>query len=218
MQAVAPVCPRCGQQAPLVYRGVVPYCTACGALRGPLTSSSVNLAGQPSRVGGTFTSVLGWLILLAGGSVAIGLGGLLAAFGAWQVGLALAAPIAFISIVLGIVLVRGGRSIVASGAQKAQATRDQALYALAAHRGAVTAHEAGIALGISTADADGMLTDLAKREPERMGLDVDDQGILWYRLAPGAGQPMPRMRVVRGRPGRIGCPGSAGHRTRDRRR
>jgi len=28
-----------------------------------------------------------------------------------------------------------------------------------------------------------MLTELAKREPERVAIDVDDQGIVWYRVA-----------------------------------
>jgi hypothetical protein len=31
---------------------VIPACTACGALRAPLSTSSVNLAGKSSRVGG----------------------------------------------------------------------------------------------------------------------------------------------------------------------
>jgi hypothetical protein len=91
--------------------------------------------------------------------------------------------------------VRGGGSLATSGVKKAQATRDQALLAMAAHKGSVTADEAGRALGIPTADADAMLTDLAKRDPERVAVDVDDQGVVWYRVAAAPGQPLPRVRV-----------------------
>jgi hypothetical protein len=36
-------------------------------------------------------------------------------------------------------------------------------------------------LGLGVADADAMLTALAKRDPDRMAVDVDDQGVVWYR-------------------------------------
>lgn len=195
MNALPPVCPRCGQQAPILYRGVIPFCTGCGALRGPLTGPSVNLAGRPSSVGGAFASVFGWLVLLIGGSVALGVALLLGMFGLWGAGAAIALPIAIVSLVVGILLVRGGRSLTTSGLQKAQATRDQALLAMASHKGAVTAEEAGRALGLPTSEADAMLTELAKRDPERVAVDVDEQGVVWYRVAPAPGQPLPRLRV-----------------------
>jgi hypothetical protein len=66
---------------------------------------------------------------------------------------------------------------------------------MAAQRGAVTARDAAQALSTSVAEADAMLTDLAKRDPERVAVDVDDQGVLWYRVAPAPGEPIPRMRV-----------------------
>jgi hypothetical protein len=195
MVAVAPVCPACGQQAPIVYRGVVPYCTACGAIRYPLAGPSVNMAGQSSRVGGTFASVLGWLVLVIGGSTALGIALVFAAIGLWGLGLAIAAPMALVVLIAGIALVRGGHSLSSSGLQKAQATRDQALLAMTAHKGSVTAEEAGRALGVTTADADAMLTDLAKRDPEHVAVDVDDQGVVWYRVTRVPGQPLPRVRV-----------------------
>jgi len=204
MAPMPPVCPRCGQQAPIVYRGVVPYCTACGALRGPLTGPSINMAGRPSTVGGTFASVMGWLVLLVGGSMALGIALLLSAFGLWQVGVAIAAPVALVVLVLGVVLVKSGRSLSTSGARKAHDTREQALLAMAAHKGAVTADEAGRALGIATAEADAMLTDLAKRSPDRVGMDVDDEGVVWYRVAAAPGQPLPRVRVDAGGPAPVG--------------
>lgn len=189
------ICPACGREAPIVYRGVVPYCTACGVLRAPLSSASVNLAGKPSRVGGTFAVVLGWLVLVLGGTTALGVALLLLAL-SWPAGaLAIGLPIALVTLVTGILLVKSGRSLQASGEDAERATRTQALLAMAAQRGAVTAREAAQVLGTSVADADAMLTDLAKREPERVAVDVDDQGVVWYRVAPAPGEPIPRLRV-----------------------
>jgi hypothetical protein len=189
------ICPACGREAPIVYRGVVPYCTACGALRAPLSSASVNLAGKPSRVGGTFAVVLGWTVLALGGSTALGVVLLLLAIG-WPAGaLAIGLPIALVTLITGVLLVKSGRSLQASGEDAERATRAQALLAMAAQRGAVTARDAAQALSTSVAEADAMLTELAKREPERVAVDVDDQGVLWYRVSPAPGEPIPRMRV-----------------------
>jgi hypothetical protein len=195
---MAPMCPHCGREAPIVYRGVLPYCTACGAIRMPLSSPSVNLAGKPSQVGGTFTTVLGWLVLVCGGSLALAVGLLALALGAPGVGLAFAIPIAVIVLAIGIALVRSGGSLNRSGVQTGQMTRDQALMAMAAHRGAVTAVDAARALGIGAAEADAMLTALAKREPDRVAVDVDDQGVIWYRVSAAPGEPIPPMRVADG--------------------
>jgi len=192
---MAPPCPHCGQDAPIVYRGVVPHCTACGALRVPLSSPSVNLAGKSSRVGGTFARVLGWVVLVCGGSLALGIGLLALALQAGAVGLAFALPIAIVALVLGIALVRSGRSLSLSGVEAERSTREQALLSLAAHRGAVTAVEAARALGVGVAEADAMLTVLAKREPDRVAVDVDEQGVVWYRVSAAPGEPIPRMRV-----------------------
>jgi hypothetical protein len=64
-----------------------------------------------------------------------------------------------------------------------RATREQALLELVAHRGSVTAAEAAQVLGVTAAQADAMLTDFAKRDPDRLAVDVDDQGIVRYRVA-----------------------------------
>src|SRR3954449_10617588 len=71
------ICPRCRQDAPTLVRGVRAYCTACGAPR-PLATAptAVNVAGQPSRVGGSVAGVLGKVALLTGLLVALALGGL----------------------------------------------------------------------------------------------------------------------------------------------
>jgi hypothetical protein len=193
------MCPHCGRDAPIVYRGVVPYCTACGALRAPLATPSINLAGKPSRVGGTVASVAGWLVLLVGLSVALGLGLLLWAIFSGVVAVAVTMPLALITAVVGFVLLRSGRYLRRSGADAERATRDQALLSMAGHHGPVTAVDAARLLNVTVATADAMLTALAKRDPERIEVDVDDQGVVWYRLArpfsegtPGGGE---RVRV-----------------------
>ncbi len=176
-------CPACGREAPIVYRGVVPYCTACGAFRAPLSTASVNLAGKPSRVGGTVASVAGGLILLVGGAVALGISLLFAAFHLVGVGLALASPFAVVSLVLGIVLVWRGGLLRRAGARTEQTTHEQALLELVAHRGTITATDAAVALGLGVAEADAKITALAKSQPERIAVDVDDDGIVRYRIA-----------------------------------
>jgi hypothetical protein len=50
-------------------------------------------------------------------------------------------------------------------------------------------------LGLSVADADALLTDLAKRQPDRITLDVDDAGVVWYRALEGPVGADPRVRV-----------------------
>ena len=176
-----PTCPRCGRDAPIVYRGVVPYCTACGALRVPLSGPSVNLAGKPSRVGGTVAGVFGWLVLIVGWSMALGVGLLLSAFHLFAVALVLALPVALVSTIVGGLLVRQGASLNRTGRSIEQATRQQALLALAAHRGSIHAIDAARALGVSVAEADAMLTELAKKDPDHIAVDVEDHGDVAYR-------------------------------------
>jgi hypothetical protein len=195
------MCPHCGREAPIVYRGVVPYCTACGALRAPLSTPSLNMAGKPAKMGGAVASAAGGLVLLVGLSMALGMGLLLGAIFTTAVALAVALPVAAISGGVGYVLLRGGSTLRRSGADTERETRDQAILAMAAHHGPVTAVDAARHLNVTVAAADAMLTELAKRDPYRLGLDVDDQGIVWYRIArplldvDGLGQPADRVRI-----------------------
>lgn len=180
------MCPRCGRDAPLVYKAVVPYCTACGAVRAPV-GPSVNLAGKPAQVGGTVASVFGWLVLGLGGSIAIGVGLLVYAIAqAVAMAIAWALPLAVVTLVVGTLLLRGGQRLSASGDAAQRETREQALLAFAAQRGRVRAEDVAQAFGVGVAEADAMLTDLAKREPDKVALDVDDDGVVWYRAASGS--------------------------------
>jgi hypothetical protein len=207
------MCPHCGRDAPIVYRGVVPYCTACGGVRAPLSGASVNLAGKPSRVGGAVASVVGWVVLLFGLSAALGVGLLLGAIFTMGVALAVALPLAIIVLGVGIALVGGGGALRRSGTDAERTAREQALLAMAAHQGAITAADAASALGVSIAEADDVLTGLAKRDPDRIAVDVDDQGGVWYRFAASAGVPAgpwrPGPRVEEGGP-RVRVPGGDG--------
>jgi hypothetical protein len=198
------VCPRCRQNAPLVYRGVTAYCTACGAPRIPLTGSSVELAGQPSKVGGTITRVLGWIILIGGLSLAIMTVGLLALLGApGGAMLAVGLPMAAIAGVIGYLLLRGGKQLQKSGDDAEHATKTQAIFALANTRGGVLrAWDVAQALQVSAKEGDDLLTRLAKESSEHVSVDVDDDGNVLYRftrvpsattapMAPNAPAPVP---------------------------
>jgi hypothetical protein len=188
-------CPACGQYAPIVYRGVVPHCTACDAVRVPLSASSVNLAGKPTRVGSAFATVLGWLVLIFGGCTALGVVLLATALGWPLVALGLGLPIAVLTLVVGVVLVRSGSSLAKSATRSENDTLRKALLGMAAHKGAVTARDAAQALGVPEAEADAMLTSLAKSDPDRVAVDVDDQGNVWYRVAAAPGELLPHVRV-----------------------
>ncbi len=195
MPSFGSACPACGSDAPIVYKGLVPHCTACGAVRVPLSGPSVNLAGAPSRVGSTFATVLGWLVLIFGTCAALAAALLLLALGSSTGALAVGLPIALLSLLIGVLLVRGGSSLARSATRTENDTLRQALMAMASHRGAVTAREAAQALGIGVADADAMLTALAKSDPDRVAVDVDDQGNVWYRVAAAPGELLPHVRV-----------------------
>jgi len=174
-------CPQCGRDAPIVYRGLVPSCTACGALRQPLSGPSVNMAGKPSKIGGVVTGVLGWLVLLFGLSIALGLGVLF--YVLWKPLVALAAVLMAISLGIGIPLVWGGRALRRSGTDVERQTREQALLSLLSQLGRVSAVRAAGALGVRVEEADALLTALAKGQPDRVALDVDEDGAVWYRGA-----------------------------------
>ncbi|WP_146654762.1 hypothetical protein [Labilithrix luteola] len=151
----------------------------------PLASNSINMAGQPSKVGGTVARVFGWLVLLGGLVVGFGT---LAACGA-IVGFASAAPyiigipIAVVSLIAGWFLLKSGKDLQDSGVQTEKATRMQALFALANTRGGVlTPMDAAQSLGVTPQEGDAILTSLAKEQPDYVAVDIDDNGNLLYRF------------------------------------
>jgi hypothetical protein len=169
-----------------VYRGFNAFCTACGAPRIPLANASVNLAGQPSKVGGTITRVVGWVVLVLGTLLAAG------TFAACSsiVGAATAAPfvlsvpIAIVTWVLSYFILKGGKQLEQSGADLQKATRTQAVFALANTRGGlVTPADLARSIGITVKEADDHLTAMAKESPDHVTIDVDDNGTIYYRFS-----------------------------------
>lgn len=188
------MCPHCHQAAPIVYRGIAAYCTACGKPRLPLVDKSVNLAGQPSQVGGTLTRIVGFIVLFAGLSVSLVVFGILAIFvPALWIAAAVGVPLALLVALASWAIIRGGRTLEKSGLSEQQTTRIQAVIALARNAKApLTAQQVSTALGIGLAQADALLTDLAKRHPEVASVEIDDQGGVFYRVDAGS----PKLRVA----------------------
>ncbi len=177
------MCPRCRQNAPLVYRGVSAYCTACGAPRMPLANTSVTLAGQPSKVGGTVARVFGWLVLAGGWGVAAMFAGLLAIMGGTWAAAIVGGVIALIASIVAWALLRSGRTLKKSGDDAETATRNQAIFALASTRGGVLkAWDVAQMHQVTPQAADETLTRLAKEHPDWVTVDVDDEGNVLYRF------------------------------------
>ena len=188
------MCPHCRQEAPIVYRGIAAYCTACGQPRLPLAAKSVNLAGQPSQVGGTVTRVLGFVVLFGGLAVSLVVFGILAIFVPLAVAAGVGVPLALLVAIAAWAIIRGGRTLEKSGLSEQERTRMEAVFALAKLRKKpLTAAQVSAALGIGLAQADALLTDLAKRHPELASVEIDDRGGVFYRVDTSA---MPRVRVA----------------------
>src|SRR5688572_10407389 len=181
-------CPHCRQNAPIVYRGMFAYCAACNQPRPPFSAKALNVAGRPSKLGGTASKVLGYGVLLAGLGTAAGLM-LLFFFLAptSAMGYAVGIPLAVISLVVGLALIYAGRRLHRSGSDAEREAREQALYALAANRGGLlTALDGARSLNLSVADVEAVLSDWAKRDPEQVSLEIDDEGALfWLFSRPG---------------------------------
>jgi hypothetical protein len=179
-------CPRCGQHAPIVVRSLDAFCTVCGARRTPFAADILNLAGKPARFGGYAARVLGWGALGVGSFLALTLGLVTQAIGSMLVpgswlGLAVAIPIALLSVVLWLVGVLGGKKLHRTGEVQLQAAQRDAVHALARHQnGIVRTADAARALGIGEAQADVVLGALAREPAENVSLNLDDEGRLMY--------------------------------------
>ena len=178
------MCPRCGQQAPLVYRGVIPYCTACGSPRAPLVAKSVTYAGKPAQVGGTVAKAFGWGALAMGLPIGIFLFGFFGwLFSSFTVGAVFGVPVLSLTLALWLIGFLSGRSLKKSGDESQRTTHEQAVFALAVtRRGNLTGMEVAQATGLSPVESEDLLTDMAKRLPDQMAVDLDENGILHFRF------------------------------------
>ena len=178
------MCPRCRQHAPIVYRGMAATCSACGAPRMPLAASSVTLAGKPAAVGGAIARVFGWIVLVAGLSTALLVGGVLQwVLEAGYLGYAIGGPIGLASAIFGYMLLRSGKSLQQAGTGEQKGARIQAVFALAQNRrGMITVMDVSQALNITPAEADALLTDLAKTMSDQVSLELDDMGGIYFRF------------------------------------
>lgn len=176
------ICPNCRQEAPTVVRGVRAYCTACGAPRSLIEDTPVNVAGQPSKIGGGVAAVAGLAILVVGSLLALAIGGLLQIFippAGWIVGGFLGAVTLFVAAMF----LWGGRALFRSGTERERNAHEQAVFAIARRRGgSVTAEELSRVLSIPEMEADAMLTAMAKRPDGRLTLELDDDGTLRYEV------------------------------------
>jgi len=166
----------------VVLKGLTARCAACGAERPPFAVRSVTFAGQPAKVGGIAATLAGSLVLVMGLSLALLLGLLLQSI--WPasfVGWAFAIPTAALTLFFGVLLLLGGRRLRRHGGQTQRSVQLAAVRALVAHRrGSVTAAEAARALDLTEAEADALLTELAKDSKANVSIDVDEQGVVHY--------------------------------------
>jgi hypothetical protein len=149
----------------------------------PLANTSVNMAGQPSKVGGTVARVFGWIVLAAGWIVAAAFAGLIALLGGTTGALIVGGIIALVASIAAYALLRSGKELKKSGDNTEQATKTQAIFALANTRGGVLrAWDVAQALQVSPKEGDDILTKLAKEQSDHVTIDVDDDGNILYRF------------------------------------
>jgi hypothetical protein len=153
----------------------------------PLAASSVNLAGQPSKVGGTVARVFGWLVLAGGWLVAacfmLLIMALSPAGGASVPAWILGGIIAAIASLVAFGLLKSGRQLHDSGALAEMTTKNQAIFALANTKGGVlTAWDLAQSIMTTPQEADDALTKLAKEYPDHVTVDIDDIGTVLYRF------------------------------------
>lgn len=174
---------------------MVGYCTACGRPRSPLVTTPVELAGRPSRIGGTVARVFAWAILVFGLLAAIVVAVILLTLtSTGPLGWVLGGVIALAALAIGIPLLVGGRALQKMGTQARQNALERAVFALAAtHGGTITAGDLARSLRVSVDEADAFLTDLAKRPDEPVKVDIDDDGRVLFRVV-GAVPKAPRRR------------------------
>ena len=182
-------CPHCQKDAPVVYKGIAAFCSACDRPRAPFSGKSLTFAGQPAQVAGKLGRAVGVLVLIFGllfAAVVMLFFQLLAP--AAHIGYAVGLPVALVSVVVGTLLMFVSRRLRRSGSEVERQTRVEALYALAVHRGGLlTATDAAHSLRFDAREAESLLHELARTEPDHVSLEFDDEGHTFYVFSrPGA--------------------------------
>lgn len=144
------------------------------------------LAGQGRRVGAVVSKVagIGALVVTILLTTLLGLLGWAFASAALPT---LATVLGILTLLVGgtgslagALLLRGSKKLEAASEHAQRSARESALYAFAANRGGViTAAEAAAALNIQVAEADALLTELA-REGRRVAVEVSAYGVVHY--------------------------------------
>lgn len=169
-----------------MLRGVEAFCTVCNARRAPFGGDILNLAGTPERIGGHAARWFGWGAMSIGLFVAFTAGLVVQAVasmitpGSW-LGLAIALPIALLSVILGLAGILGGNKLGRAGEARLLDKQRDIVRALARHeKGVVKVADAARALGVDETRADGVLGTLAREPAENVSLDIDDDGNIMY--------------------------------------
>jgi hypothetical protein len=187
------LCPHCHQNAPIVYKGVFAFCSACDRPRAPFSGKALAFAGQPSKLGGRVGRVLGITVLVFGLLLAAVL--ILCFQLLWpaeNIGYALGLPVALVSLVVGTLLMIASRRLNRVGTDAERQARVEAIYALAVNRGGtLTVTDAAHSLQLAAAQADALLSDLAKTQPEYVSLELDDAGEPFYLFSRAGTRPHP---------------------------
>jgi hypothetical protein len=165
-----------------VLHGLDSRCAACGAPRFLLAAPNISFAGQPSRVGGLAASIAGMSVLVLGLSLSAGVWFLLQSiWPASAVGWAFAVPMVAASLLVGLLLMLGGRRLRKSGTARQQEVQLDAVRAVVQHRrGPISAVDVAGALQLPEAEVDALLTRLAREQATAVTLDVDSRGQIVY--------------------------------------
>lgn len=184
------LCPNCKQEAPIIYRGLNAFCTACGQPRSVLSTGSVTMAGQTAKVGGVVVRTLAYVVLATGTAFSL-LMGMLFSLASSTAGLTAGLVFGALTLLISLPMMFGGKKLEKSGADEQSAKRAQAVFALAANRGGILrpADVAG-SLQITLQQADDFLTNLAKTRSDEIDVDVTEHGEVVYKF--------PRLFVVGG--------------------
>lgn len=184
------LCPNCKQEAPIIYRGLNAFCTACGQPRSVLSTGSVTMAGQPAKVGGVVVRTLAYVVLAVGTAFSLLMGMIFNLFSS-TAGLGAGLAFGTLTLLVALPMMFGGKKLEKTGVDEQNAKRAQAVFALAANRGGVLrpADVAG-SLQITLQQADDLLTALAKTRGDEVDMDVTEQGEVVYKF--------PRLFVVGG--------------------